>query len=317
MSIRGCTFCAVPTHSTYSSTNNNLSSQLKRHGYRVRRDSLSGKASALGVRSGSRKTTPPPPPAVLTRGQLNVKKKDEKLKAFEFLEENFFGHRSSRQFRKNSKNKPTNYGSRSPPAGTCCKTKKRSLTTRKRSSPSLNFQHGTDSDTGIVRLSSSVEKEAEGWYHPKSTDIDDSSSISISSVADERCVCTEYKLRTNNHSCQKLLKRQHYYSLSSDRLRQHTAHLHANKMSAHTLSPPRNPLSSTQNEVNDEGKNETRHVKLRIVDARPYINAKGNALMGKGYEVVERLGESYSPSSCSEILFNFLFFHRRKSLYQP
>lgn len=34
----------------------------------------------------------------------------------------------------------------------------------------------------------------------------------------------------------------------------------------------------------------TKITRLRILDARPLINAKGNALMGKGHEIVARLG---------------------------
>lgn len=282
MCIRGCTFFTPPTHACFT-TGYSIASQLKRHGYRVRRDSLSSKTSAHRVRIGASKTTPPPsspsPPAATTRRQLNVKKKD----VMNVLEENFFGNRSSRQSNKKSKNKPTEDRGRDSPAGISSKTKKRSsLTTRKRLSPSLiNLQQGTGSDT------KSVEKETDAWYDSKSPELTFStpSSDRDIDVLGDRSTEHTGRLRTSKGTREKS-QRQQYYTLSSDRLRQNTAQLHANKTKYIESIHKRN--------------NQTRHVKLRIVDARPYINAKGNALMGKGYEVVERLGRrvSLSLSAC-------------------
>lgn len=42
-----------------------------------------------------------------------------------------------------------------------------------------------------------------------------------------------------------------------------------------------------------------RRTKLRVVDCRPLLNAKGNVLMGKGHEVIDRLG----GSKCTSVEF--------------
>lgn len=54
------------------------------------------------------------------------------------------------------------------------------------------------------------------------------------------------------------------------------------------------PNKSTENhdeiEILSRDLQENPNAILRIIDLRPFINAKGNALMGKGHEVVARLG---------------------------
>ena len=61
-----------------------------------------------------------------------------------------------------------------------------------------------------------------------------------------------------------------------------------------------------------------RAVKLRIIDARPYIYAKGNAFMGKGYEVIERLGKRRPSFGNFVYVVSFnCVFTRRKSLHNP
>ena len=73
--------------------------------------------------------------------------------------------------------------------------------------------------------------------------------------------------------------RRGYYTLSSERLKEHV------ESYSRSIRTPR-PSS----DVRCHESSVSRQIKLRIIDARPYINAKGNAFMGKGYEVVERLG---------------------------
>jgi myotubularin-related protein 1/2 len=54
------------------------------------------------------------------------------------------------------------------------------------------------------------------------------------------------------------------------------------------------------------------NVRLRVLDARPIINAKGNALMGKGHEVIARLG----GTECTTLKFaNIENIHAMRASY--
>ena len=54
-----------------------------------------------------------------------------------------------------------------------------------------------------------------------------------------------------------------------------------------------------------------RRTKLRVVDCRPLLNAKGNVLMGKGHEVIDRLG----GSKCTSVEFaNIANIHGKRIL---
>jgi hypothetical protein len=332
MSIRACTFFSSQIH-TRSTTRKSLSDQLKRQGYRVKRDFLSCKA---GVRkSGGGRSIP---------RELGVtEKKNEGVEALKVLEDNFFGHRCSKQTseeKEKSASAPRSVGRKgtgrskhrtsSPVTSntSCSKLSKRgqSLTNKNKSSQSassrsLNLSQGKECES---ILSSPVRKESDDWYHPNPNDFAHAGDLGVTPRPPrdigwregQSRSRTENKQRSSKHcnksSRKKLAKSQHHCTLTSDRLRRHTE-LYLKSATLHTTQRRSCDASLSRNEARREINYSMRHVKLRIVDARPYINAKGNALMGKGYEVVERLG----GSRCTTLEFaNIANIHVVKDSYQ-
>jgi hypothetical protein len=57
-----------------------------------------------------------------------------------------------------------------------------------------------------------------------------------------------------------------------------------------TMSGGGSYVSNSNSNSNSNSRRSNKNAKLRIIDCRPLINSKANAFMGKGHEVVARLG---------------------------
>lgn len=299
MSIRACTFSA-PQHPWRSPSRSKFPDLLKRRGYRVRRDSLSNSSGCRGKGMSDQKDT---------------------LGALQNLEANFFGTSAiSRMSSRKSRARHHCDGSVSSGVvrdkRTTCSAKE--TLSRSPTLPPNEFD-------GIVE-SENVGDVTDAWYHPTTIDFDE--GVGIVKSFDEEFSATVKNfgaMECGANEQDRCSKSQKFFSLSSETLRQHEKRFsknpHKQKSRKNIVqTPPLLPHSPKlhYNHPSDipadrqMGNKNARHVKLRIIDARPYINAKGNALMGKGYEVIERLG----GSRCTTLEFaNIANIHVVKDSY--
>jgi len=299
MSIRACTFFSCQVNHRQSSSHKKLPSRLRRHGYRVRRDSLSNRHGDT------------------SRGKS--KQNDVMSGTLKRLETNFFGE-SKCEKPISAKRMSAQVNRKKSPMPS--ELRRRQSLTKKKNFPSpLLGQDTADHDGQRKNL---VEESSDEWYYPTKIDFTDESthSVGLDEVPNEvmRNKCGETKIF---HERDITKKNQQFDTLSSDGLRRHNKRLllkmkkkdlHRKKVSNARLSPRNlNPQGTPPSVDDHKGTESDRHVRLRIIDARPFINAKGNALMGKGYEVVERLG----GNRCTTLEFaNIANIHVVRDSYQ-
>lgn len=277
MSIRACTF--FPSMINFCKpSRKSLSVNLKRRGYRVRRDQLSGTPvhRRCGRSGCHRHNESVAAPCGLKNSKVAVEVTSGALSCLFLSNSNESNHLNV-----DNKSKQQTLASGKKSTRTCCQLLQRSTQARPRKG--------------------ALEKCEDGWYHPFSHDFGEDLPVSTSPCAESdlsksgapKDRTTSSERRRKPHQW-----RHKYHTLSSERLRQNCRLF---SMKNDCSIPSLDTMIST------------RQVKLRIVDARPYINATGNALMGKGYEVVERLG----GSRCTTLEFaNIANIHVVKDSYQ-